>query len=78
MSRDLLIASCVPANPTLAMPLKVAALYQFVSLPDFCELCVLCGSLAIKGRSFSRDGINGIVRGMAASAHEMTVAFHRT
>lgn len=64
------------------MPLKAAALYQFVSLPDFCELreplCVLCDSLTIKGRSFSRDGINGIVRGMAASAHEMTVAFHRT
>ncbi len=50
------------------MPLKVAALYQFVSLPDFRELRdplrALCDSLAIKGTILlAQEGINGTVAG---------------
>ena len=50
------------------MPLKVAALYQFVALPDFRELReplrALCDSLAIKGTILlAHEGINGTVAG---------------
>ena len=50
------------------MPLKVAALYQFVSLPDFRELReplrTLCDRLAIKGTILlAHEGINGTVAG---------------
>jgi UPF0176 protein len=50
------------------MPLKVAALYQFVALPDFRErrepLRALCESLAIKGTLLlAHEGINGTVAG---------------
>jgi UPF0176 protein len=50
------------------MPLKVAALYQFVSLPDFRALReplrVLCDRLGIKGTLLlAHEGINGTVAG---------------
>jgi len=50
------------------MPLKVAALYQFVALPDFRELReplrALCAGLAIKGTILlAPEGINGTVAG---------------
>jgi UPF0176 protein len=48
------------------MPLKVAALYQFVSLPDFRDLReplrALCDALSIKGTILlAQEGINGTV-----------------
>ena len=50
------------------MPLKVAALYQFVALPDFRELReplrALCAGLAIKGTILlAPEGINGTLAG---------------
>jgi UPF0176 protein len=50
------------------MPLKVAAFYQFVSLPDFRNfrdpLRALCDSLAIRGTILlAQEGINGTVAG---------------
>ena len=50
------------------MPLKVAALYQFVALPDFRELReplrALCAGLAIKGTILlAHEGINGTLAG---------------
>ena len=50
------------------MSLKVAALYQFASLPDFRELReplrALCDGLAIKGTLLlAQEGINGTVAG---------------
>ncbi len=50
------------------MPLKVAALYQFVALPDFRELRMplfdLCEELGIKGSLLlAPEGINGTVAG---------------
>ena len=52
------------------MPLKVAALYQFVSLPDFREfrepLRALCDTLGLKGTLLlAGEGINGTVAGTA-------------
>jgi len=54
------------------MSLKVAALYQFVSLPDYRELRdplhALCDSLAIKGTLLlASEGINGTVAGEGAA-----------
>jgi UPF0176 protein len=54
------------------MPLKVAALYQFVALPDFRELReplrALCNSLGVKGTLLlAAEGINGTVAGDAAA-----------
>lgn len=56
------------AKPHSTMPLKVAALYQFVALPDFRDLReplrALCGSLSIKGTILlAQEGINGTVAG---------------
>ncbi len=50
------------------MPLKVAALYQFVALPDFRELKMplfaLCETLGIKGTLLlASEGINGTIAG---------------
>ncbi len=50
------------------MPLKVAALYQFVSLPDFRDLReplrALCEAHAIKGTILlAPEGINGTIAG---------------
>jgi UPF0176 protein len=50
------------------MPLKVAALYQFVALPDFRELRTplfdLCEGLGIKGSLLlAPEGINGTIAG---------------
>src|SRR5262245_52038386 len=52
----------------VAMPLKVAAFYQFAALPDFRELReplrALAASLAIKGSVLlAHEGINGTVAG---------------
>jgi UPF0176 protein len=54
------------------MPLKVAALYQFVPLPDFCELReplgALCTMLGLKGTLLlAAEGINGTVAGDASA-----------
>jgi UPF0176 protein len=54
--------------------LKVAALYQFVPLPDFCDLRAplraLCDAHAIKGTILlAHEGINGTVAGMAVAPH---------
>ena len=51
------------------MTYKVAALYQFVALPDFRELKdplhKLCLDLGIKGTLLlAHDGINGTVAGL--------------
>ncbi|MBR0751840.1 rhodanese-related sulfurtransferase [Bradyrhizobium jicamae] len=50
------------------MPLKVAALYQFAALPDYCALReplrALCASLHLKGSLLlAHEGINGTVAG---------------
>jgi len=50
------------------MPYKVAAFYQFASLPDFRELREplrkLCGDLAVKGSVLlAHEGINGTLAG---------------
>jgi UPF0176 protein len=52
------------------MSYKVAAFYQFVSLPDFRELCeplrAICASLELKGSVLlAHEGINGTVAGGA-------------
>ena len=52
------------------MPLKVAALYQFVRLPDYRELReplrAICARLEIKGSLLlAQEGINGTVAGKA-------------
>src|SRR5262245_50430258 len=52
----------------VAMPLKVAAFYQFAALPDFRELReplrALVASLGIKGSVLlAHEGINGTVAG---------------
>ena len=57
----------LPAKPR-RMPLKVAALYQFVALPDFGELReplrALCNALGVKGTLLlAAEGINGTVAG---------------
>jgi UPF0176 protein len=57
----------LPAKPP-AMPLKVAALYQFVALPDFRELReplrALCNALSVKGTLLlAAEGINSTVAG---------------
>lgn len=54
------------------MSLKVAALYQFVSLPDYRELReplrALCEGLGVKGTLLlAREGINGTVAGPEAA-----------
>jgi len=54
------------------MPLKVAALYQFVALPDFCALReplrTLCNALGVKGTLLlAAEGINGTVAGEASA-----------
>ena len=54
------------------MSLKVAALYQFVALPDFRDLReplrALCDGLAIKGTLLlAAEGINGTVAGEASA-----------
>ena len=53
---------------TTTMPYKVAALYQFASLPDFRDLRQplrsLCGNLALKGSVLlAHEGINGTLAG---------------
>ena len=54
------------------MTYKVAALYQFVSLPDFLDLREplhrVCAGLGIKGTLLlAREGINGTVAGPVAA-----------
>jgi UPF0176 protein len=54
------------------MTFKVAALYQFVSLPDFRSLRdplrALCESLGVKGTLLiAHEGVNGTVAGLPAS-----------
>jgi UPF0176 protein len=64
----------------VAMPLKVAALYQFAALPDFRELReplrALAAALGIKGSVLlAHEGINGTVagsnEGIDAFVHEL-------
>src|SRR5262245_14335007 len=54
------------------MPLKVAALYQFLPLPDYRDirepLRALCAGLGIKGTLLlAGEGINGTVAGEGAA-----------
>jgi UPF0176 protein len=58
------------------MSLKVAALYQFVSLPDYRELReplrALCAGLGIKGTLLlAQEGINGTVAGTEAAINAL-------
>jgi UPF0176 protein len=62
-----------------AMSTKVAAFYQFASLPDFRELReplrVLCGDLALKGSVLlAHEGINGTLAGHADAIDEFVAA----
>ena len=62
-----------------AMPYKVAAFYQFASLPDFRELReplrALCGDLALKGSVLlAHEGINGTLAGSHEAIDELVVA----
>jgi UPF0176 protein len=61
------------------MPYKVAAFYQFASLPDFRELReplrILCGGLALKGSVLlAHEGINGTLAGHPKSIDEFVAA----
>jgi UPF0176 protein len=62
-----------------AMPYKVAAFYQFASLPDFRALReplrALCGDLALKGSVLlAHEGINGTLAGHAEAIDEFVAA----
>src|ERR1700744_3474167 len=61
------------------MPYKVAAFYQFASLPDFRDLReplrALCGELALKGSVLlAQEGINGTLAGHPAAIDELIAA----
>jgi UPF0176 protein len=52
------------------MPLKVAAFYQFASLPDYRELrdplCTICAGLGLRGSVLlASEGVNGTIAGRA-------------
>jgi UPF0176 protein len=62
-----------------AMPHKVAAFYQFASLPDFRDLReplrALCGDLALKGSVLlAPEGINGTLAGNPEAIDELIAA----
>ena len=61
------------------MPTKVAAFYQFASLPDFRELReplrMLCADLALKGSVLlAHEGINGTLAGRPEAIDEFVAA----
>src|ERR1700722_8160810 len=61
------------------MPYKVAAFYQFASLPDFRELREplrkLCGDLAMKGSVLlAQEGVNGTLAGSPAAIDKLVEA----
>lgn len=61
------------------MPTKVAAFYQFASLPDFRELReplrMLCADLALKGSVLlAHEGINGTLAGRPEAIDELVAA----
>jgi UPF0176 protein len=61
-----------PPDKRIAMPLKVAAFYQFARLPDFRELREplreLCAGLELKGSVLlAHEGINGTIAGEPAA-----------
>src|SRR5271168_4667457 len=61
------------------MPCKVAAFYQFASLPDFRDLREplgeLCAGLRLKGSVLlAREGINGTLAGGAEAIDELVNA----
>ena len=61
------------------MPCKVAAFYQFASLPDFRDLReplrALCGNLRLKGSVLlAHEGINGTLAGSAEAIDEFVDA----
>ena len=61
------------------MPYKVAAFYQFASLPDFRELREplrkLCGDLAVKGSVLlAHEGVNGTLAGSPEAIDELVAA----
>jgi UPF0176 protein len=65
--------------PGPAMPIKVAALYRFVPLPDHAalrpDLLALCESLGIKGTLLlASEGINGTVAGEAEAVDRLMSA----
>ena len=62
------LALAIPACYIAAMSFKVAALYQFTTLPDFRELreplLAACNALGIKGTLLlAHEGINGTIAG---------------
>jgi UPF0176 protein len=62
-----------------AMPYKVAAFYQFASLPDFRELReplrALCGDLKLKGSVLlAHEGINGTLAGSPEAIDQFVTA----
>jgi UPF0176 protein len=64
------------------MPTKVAAFYQFASLPDFRELReplrALCAELALKGSVLlAHEGINGTLAGRPGAIDEFVTALRR-
>jgi UPF0176 protein len=65
-----------------AMPYKVAAFYQFASLPDFRDLReplrALCGSLKLKGSVLlAHEGINGTLAGSVEAIDELVATLRR-
>src|SRR4051812_35440199 len=61
-----------PPDKPPAMPLTVAAFYQFAALPDFRDLReplrAVCAGLALKGSVLlASEGINGTLAGEAAA-----------
>src|SRR5579859_2819422 len=65
------------------MPTKVAAFYQFASLPDFRELReplrMLCADLALKGSVLlAHEGINGALAGRPEAIDEFVAALRHS
>src|ERR1700744_4245962 len=64
------------------MPTKVAAFYQFASLPDFRELReplkILCRDLALKGSVLlAHEGINGTIAGAPEAIDQFVTALRQ-
>ena len=67
----------------IAMSYKVAAFYQFVSLPDFRELReplrALCGDLKLKGSVLlAHEGINGTLAGSSEAIDQFVTALRHS
>ena len=65
-----------------AMPIKVAAFYQFASLPDFRQLReplrTMCADLGLKGSVLlAHEGINGTLAGRPEAINEFVAVLQR-